>query len=616
MRHLCGWRPALVRRRRFVCVDPSPSFPPRLPEAALGVTLEFDTKVTDIRASMATGKFDAAFLAVGAHVAKRAYLPAGSAARVLDALSVLRSMDGTDKPLLGRRVVVYGGGNTAVDVARSAKRLGADDFPKTNWQLRKWLWLPLIRAFGLFKITLFRHVATLSGVGVGGGSLVYANTLPVPKRGFFNSPSWSHLADWETELKPFYAKALHMLGATPAPRSAVGDQALLTLAQELGKQDHFERTNVAVYFGEPGKTVADPYFDGQGPDRTGCVFCGGCMLGCRFNAKNTLDKNYLHLAQGLGAVIKAESLVTDVRPLDGGDGSEGYRIAWKSSTKVFGEAGSYRTRGVVFAAGVLGTVRLLLDLKRSSLPALSDRIGESIRTNSESLIGITALDKKTEFSKGVAISSILHTDEHSHLEPVRYSSGSGFWRLFMAPLVSGGNLFVRLGKTGYEILRRPIVNIKMFTVDDWSRRTQILLFMQTLNNTLRFTRGLFGMKSKLNGGERPTAFIPEANRLAKRYSRIVGGNPAVLLSETVFGIPTTAHILGGAAMGKDADSGVIDKNNRVFGYRNMFVCDGSMISANVGVNPSLTITAISERAMSGIPARTRSEIREDEPVAV
>ncbi|MDZ7344799.1 MAG: GMC family oxidoreductase [candidate division KSB1 bacterium] len=488
-------------------------------------------------------------------------------------------------------------------VLEKGKWLAAKDFPATNWNLKKWLWLPALRFFGLFKITFFRHVTILSGAGVGGGSLVYANTLPTPKTNFFQAETWAHLADWENELKPFYQIALRMMGAAPNPRLEIGDRALQQLALEIGKAEQFHPTTVAVYFGESGLTVADPYFNGKGPTRTGCIFCGGCMLGCRHNAKNTLDKNYLYLAQQNGAKIQAESEVYEVAPLDRQNGATGYKVKWRSSTSMLKTKGEYTCRGVVFAGGVLGTVKLLLKLKETSLPNLSDKVGSGIRTNSESLIGVTTFDRNKKFCDGIAIGSILHTDEHSHVEPVRYSSGSGFWRILMSPLIGGSSMLMRMAKIFWDLLRHPLENLKIFFIDDWSKRTQILLFMQTIDTTLRFSKGRFGMKSMLEEGPAPTAFILEAKALAERYAKIVEGKPTVLLTETLFGIPTTAHILGGAVMGKDKTEGVIDKDNRVFGYENMYVCDGAMISANPGVNPALTIMALTERAMSKIPPR-------------
>jgi len=476
----------------------------------------------------------------------------------------------------------------------------AKDFAKTNWNLKRWLWIPLFKFYGIFKITFFRHVGILSGVGVGGGSLVYANTLPVPKDEFFIAKSWAHLADWKLELSKFYELSSKMLGVVKNPRLENGDLALKKLSKEINKETAFEPTDVAVYFGEPGKTVEDPYFNGDGPERAGCIFCGACMVGCRENAKNSLDKNYLYLAQKKGAQIKAESIVYDIVHLYD---QNCYEVYWKSSTKFFKKKGKYVTKGIVFAGGVLGTLPLLLKLKKTTFPKLSEKVGYNVRTNSESLMGIVAPQKETVFSDGIAIGSILHTDEHSHLEPVRYPSGSGFWRLQIAPLVIGENVFTRLLKSIFEIIKHPIKYFKLYFVRDWAKRTQILLYMRTISGTLRFKNGWFRMKSAIGEGTLPTAFLPEANKLAKKYAEIVNGTPGALLSEIIFGIPTTAHILGGATMGANTEEGVIDKNNRVFGYENMYVCDGSMISANPGVNPSLTILALSERAMSKIPLK-------------
>jgi cholesterol oxidase len=488
-------------------------------------------------------------------------------------------------------------------VLEKGKWLRAEDFPKFNWNVKKWLWMPFFRFFGLFRLTFFRHVAVLSGVGVGGGSLVYANTMPIPKKDFFKAGTWSLLADWEKELEPFYQLALKMRGAAQCPRLETGDLALKQLAADIGKSDQFHPATVAVYFGQPEATAPDPYFGGQGPDRAGCKFCGGCMTGCRYNSKNTLDKNYLHLAQKNGTEIRAESEVYDVIPIVTAAGGNGYRVRWKSSTKLFKTRGEITAWGVVFAGGVLGTVDLMLKLKKTSLPLLSDRVGAGVRTNSESLVGVTTFNKDKNFSEGVAISSILNTDAHSHLEPVRYSAGSGIWRLLMSPMISGSNVLVRILRIILDLILHPVKNFRVFTVDDWAKRTQILLFMRTIDSTLRLTRGLFGLKSKMDSGDPPTAFIPESRELAEKYARIVNGKPMVLLTETLFGIPTTAHILGGAVMGRNITEGVIDKDNRVFGYENMYVCDGSMISANIGVNPSLTITAMSERAMSLVPPK-------------
>ena len=490
-------------------------------------------------------------------------------------------------------------------VIEKGKNFSANDFPKNNWNLKKWLWLPLLRFYGIFKITLFRHVTILSGVGVGGGSLVYANTLPIPKKEFFKAPSWNHLANWEEELKPFYLIAKTMLGAAPNPKLEYGDKILQKLAVNQNKSSLFEPTEVAVFFGEPEKNVADPYFNGEGPERSGCTFCGACMIGCRHNAKNTLDKNYLYLAVKKGTTILSEKEVYDVIHKDTLDYK--YIVRWKSSTKISKKKGKFTCNGIVFAGGVLGTVPLLLKLKSSSLLKLSNMVGKGIRTNSESLLGVTSTDTSKDFSKGIAIGSIFHTDKFSHLETVRYPEGSGFWRLQMAPMIDGKNIFIRFIKVISTIFYSPLKWIKLFFVKDWAKQTQILLFMQTLNSTLSFSKGWFRMRTNLDSGKPPTAFIPESRELVKDYANIVNGEPVALISETLLGIPTTAHILGGAVMGKDEFEGVINKDNKVFGYENMYVCDGSAISANPGVNPSLTITSITERAMSKIPVKLNSK---------
>ena len=495
-------------------------------------------------------------------------------------------------------------------VIEKGKWYKSEDFPKTNWNLRKWLWLPFFRFFGIMKLSIFKHVAVLSGTGVGGGSLVYANTLPIPKTSFFNSGSWCQLCRWEEELRPFYELALNMLGATKNPKLFDGDLALEQLSKNLGKEDEFEATKVAVYFGKENVTVPDPYFNGQGPERTGCNFCGACMTGCRHNAKNTLDKNYLYLAQKQGAEIMAEQEVYDVVPLDHADGISGYELSIKSSTRFFKKRQTIQTQGVIFSGGVLGTVKLLLKLKQKSLPKLSDKLGDDIRTNNETLISVSSLEKNKNFSKGIAIGSILHTDENSHLEICRYGEGSNAWKLVHFPYATGKNAFVRLTKVLGAWLRSPLQFLKIYWVNPWAKSTVVLLFMQTLDSTLQLKRNFLGLTTTaLSRGTKPSPFIPESVNLTRGYSKIVKGKNTSFALETLAGIPSTAHILGGAVMGADASEGVIDKDNKVFGYKNMYVIDGSMISANPGVNPSLSITAIAERAMHKIspnPSKTKT----------
>jgi cholesterol oxidase len=490
-------------------------------------------------------------------------------------------------------------------VVEKGKWFAAKDFPKTNWNFRKWLWLPGIRFFGIMKLSIFKHVAVLSGTGVGGGSLVYANTLPIPKPTFFKTGSWSKLNDWETELKPYYSQALKMLGATKNPKLFDGDIGLKTVAKKLKLEDKFDTTTVAVYFGEENITKDDPYFDGMGPKRTGCNYCGACMTGCRNNSKNTLDKNYLYLAQKKGAKILAEHEVYNVKPIQTEDGSDGYEVALKTSTKVITKRQTIKTKGVIFSGGVLGTVKLLLKLKKSSLPNISDKLGQDIRTNNETLVSVSTLEKDKNFSKGVAIGSILDTDENSHLEIVRYSEGSNAWKLIHLPYVTGRNVFIRLGKVLFALVKSPVNYFKIYFVNSWAKKTVVLLFMQTLDSTLKFKSTIFGtMSSTLSSGKKPTPFIPESVKLIKEYSKAVNGVSTSFALETIAGIPSTAHILGGAVMGENPSEGVIDKNNAIFGYQNLYVIDGSMISSNPGVNPSLSITAIAEHAMDKTKVKT------------
>jgi cholesterol oxidase len=489
-------------------------------------------------------------------------------------------------------------------VIEKGKWFKAKDFPKTNWNFRKWLWMPGLRFFGIMKLTIFRHIAILSGTGVGGGSLVYANTLPIPKSTFFKTGSWSKLHNWEIELAPYYQEALRMLGAAKTPQLFDGDIGLKKVAQKLGMEDKFDATNVAVYFGEENVTKDDPYFDGMGPERTGCNFCGACMTGCRNNSKNTLDKNYLYLAQKYGAEILAENEVYDVRPIDMENGANGYEVVIKTSTKLFTKRKTITSKGVIFSGGVLGTIKLLLNLKTGSLPNISDKLGQDIRSNNETLVSVSSLEKDKNYSKGVAIGSILDTDEHSHLEICRYAEGSNAWKLMHLPYVTGSNVFSRLAMVIVSLVKSPIKYFKIYFMNSWAKKTVVLLFMQTLDSTLRFKKNIFGlMTSTISTGKKPTPFIPESFKLIKEYSKAVNGVSTSFALETLAGIPSTAHILGGAVMGENASEGVIDKNNNVFGYENLYIIDGSMISANPGVNPSLSITAIAERAMDQIPAK-------------
>lgn len=488
----------------------------------------------------------------------------------------------------------------SVLVIEKGKWFGKDDFPKSNWHLRKWLWLPSMRFYGIMKMTFYKHIGILSGTGVGGGSLVYANTLPRPKDSFYKTGSWANLSDWEKELKPHYGTAYKMLGATINPKLEEGDLILKELAENHSLHHKFNPTEVAVFFGEPEIEVDDPFFNGLGPKRSGCTFCGGCMTGCQFDAKNSLDKNYLYLAQQKGCKIIAEQEVYNIIP-QGEKGGEGYIIQARESTKIIKHKKSYRAKNVIFAGGVLGTMNLLLKLKKTTLPNLSHWLGKNILTNNEALIFSITPDKNYNLNKGIAIGSILDVDENTSLEVVRYNENSGFWRVGMLPNVKAGNLIMRLLRMTWKYLSHPGRYFRIATVRKFGKQSAVLLFMQQINTKLTFEKGLFRLKSKIGSGEKPQAQIPLAYQLAEDYSRITGGTPMVFLSETLLNIPSTAHILGGAIMGEDITKGVIDKNHRVFGYENMMICDGSTLSANPGVNPSLTITAMTERAMESIP---------------
>ncbi len=480
------------------------------------------------------------------------------------------------------------------------RRLQAADFPKTNWDLKRWLWLPRLGFRGLFKLTFLPDLTIVSGVGFGGGSLVYANTLPIPGADFFQAASWSHLANWQEELALHYQTARRMLGATTTPRLTYPDEILKEVAHELGRAEHFQPTEVAVYFGEPGQTVADPFFNGQGPARTGCNYCGGCMLGCQHGAKNTLDKNYLYLAEQQGLHVETDTEVTAVRALE----NQSYRI----EASQHGQAKVFTAHKVIFAGGVLGTVPLLLKMQADpkGLPRLSRRLGEFVRTNSESIIAVISEKRDRDLSKGIAIGSILHTDEHSHLEPVRYSAGSGFWRLLSAPHVSGDSVVMRCANLARLIAHHPLKVLKAYLVPDYAKYTMILLYMRTLEGTLRLQLKRGSLTTTQGSGAPATANIPAADALAERIAAKINGLPTSIATESLLGIPTTAHVLGGCCMGEAAETGVIDHHHRVFGYEGLFVIDGSAVSANPGVNPSLTITALAERALSLIPAKTNN----------
>jgi len=493
-------------------------------------------------------------------------------------------------------------------VIESGRRYRPQDFAKSNWNLRKWLWAPQFFCYGIQKIHMLKDVLILAGSGLGGGSLVYASTLLVPPDTYFNDPGWKDLdPDWKKELFPFYEKAKKMLGVTTNPHLSAADDLLKDYAGEIGREDHFHPTEVGVFFGEPGKTVPDPYFNGEGPARRGCTKTGHCMVGCRDGGKNSLDKNYLWLAENMGVDILTDHKVNDVMALENG----GYEIRAKRVTGfLFKRTKSFRSSGVVFSAGALGTNELLAKCKENGhLKDISDVLGKSARTNSEVMTGLSA-KRGSDFSPdGVAISSGLFVSENTHIEVVRYPKGSSVMNSLTTLLVDKEGDKSRTWQLILKILRHPLKFLSNFIPYGWAKRSVILLVMQTLHNRMELLRKRKWwspfrkvLTSKSTGTKIP-AYIREANEAARFMAKKIDGIPQSAITEVLFDMPVSAHILGGCVMGKDNTKGVTDKYHKVFGYENMYVIDGSIIPANLGVNPSLTITAMAERAMNYIPEK-------------
>lgn len=500
----------------------------------------------------------------------------------------------------------------SVLVLERGKRFRDQDFPKTNWNIWKWLWLPALRCHGIFEMTFMNGLLALHGSGVGGGSLVYANVLLEPDERLFAAPSWKHLNDWKKELQPHYATARRMLGVTANPRLWQADEIVEQIAAELGHGDTFRPTEVGVFFGPEGEEVPDPYFGGAGPARMGCIHCGGCMVGCRYNAKNTLVKNYLYFAEKNGAEIIPQARVSDIRPLTTDDGAR-YEVIYRRSTALVARRSSVRARSVIVAAGTLGTLELLFRCREvtRSLPRLSPRLGERVRTNSENILGVTARGREVDFSKGIAITSICSADEVTRLEPVRYSDGSSFIRLLAAPLVeSSVGIVARVLESLGEILRRPLDFWLVKIAPGWARRTTILLVMQTEENLTRIRLGrsffTFGRKGLVIQHEKKhiASQLTLASHVTRAFAKKVNGVAQTAFTDSLFNFPTTAHLMGGVPFGRDDQEGVIDLNFQVHNYPGLYVVDGSVVPANPGVNPSLTITALAEYAMSKIPVNS------------
>jgi len=512
-----------------------------------------------------------------------------------------------------------------VGVIEMGRRWTPQNLPATNWRLRRWIWRPGIGLRGFFNIDPFRHVVVMHGCAVGGGSVTYACTSLAPPDSIWEGGSWAGLADWRAEMPQYFATARRMLGVEETRIPGPADRILQRAAEDYGCGSSYYRTQVAIFQGpeggEPGVLYPDPYFGGQGPARASCIGCGGCMMGCRYHAKNTLDQNYLYLAEMAGARVIEETRVVDVRPLrqpDGSacpDGSHGYEVFAVPSTFLGGRRRRFTCRGVIFAASALGTLDLLFRLKESgSLPAIGSQLGTRVRTNAESLIGVRVPRCKEDLSKGVAIGSGFYLDQFTHIETTRYPAGSDAMGL-LATMLTGGNpgrkrILLWLKTLFAALVRHPLRTGRCLHPFGFARETMILLCMQTLDGHIGMRLGrpwFWPFRRVLRSyGRRIPTFIPQANDFASKMAQAIGGTPMSMATEILFDVPGTAHILGGCPMAASADDGVVDSRHRLFGYRNLYVCDGSVISANLGVNPSLTICALAERAMSYIPPKGHS----------
>jgi cholesterol oxidase len=499
-----------------------------------------------------------------------------------------------------------------VGVLEMGRRFSDAQLPKTSWRVRRYLWAPWARCFGIMRLTLLRDVLIASGTGVGGGSLVYANTLYEPLDPFYRDQQWAHITDWKAELAPHYAQAKKMLGVATYPGTSTADELMLAIAEDYGVADTFHNADVGVLFGEePGTEVADPYFGGAGPTRKTCIDCGACMTGCRHNAKNTLVKNYLHLAESAGADVRALTTVSDVRPRAGG----GYDVRTRRTGNPLRRR-TFSAEQVVFAGNALNTQKLLHSLQRKSLPHLSSRIGELSRTNSEAVLSARSADKHADFTPGVAITSSFHPDEHTHVEPVRYGRGSSALALMNAPLVDNPSSSSGTAKLAaiWKVYRQLGLkgSFRLHNPRRWAEQSIVVLVMQSLDNSITtyLKRGIFGrrMTSKQGVGEPNPSWIPVANKVARDLAARIDGYAGGSTTDMA-GIPLTAHFIGGCVIGESIEEGVIDPYQRVFGHDGLHISDGSAITANLGVNPSLTIAAQSERAMSLWPNRGEADPR-------
>lgn len=496
-----------------------------------------------------------------------------------------------------------------VGVLERGRRYSHQDLPKSAWESDKYSWAPALGKLGIMRMSLFRHVFFPSQSGVGGGSLVYGGVLYRAKREFFEGAQWRALGNWDELLRPHYDTAERMLGVATVPFDSVHQQWIRDMGKQFGTEDTVTRAPTGVFFGEPGKTVADPYFGGAGPDRTGCIRCGACMVGCRTGAVNSLTKNYLWFAEKRGVQILPEHQAVDVTPLGAADGSDGYRVTTEHPRPGFRRhRRTHTARGVIFAGGALGTNELLANCKHgASLPRISDQLGELVRTNSESVLTVL-LPEDRESWRDVTASSSVHVDGDTHIELLTYGPRADMLSFLYTVLVGAGNRVTRPLKWLSAIVRHPLRWLTTLWPVGWSRRMVMLLVMQSRDNAIafrarkrRFGRG-YRLHTVQNSDKPSPTYIEKGNQAAQWLAEHTGGIAQSNVLEALADIPSTAHLLGGAVIGADATSGVVDKELHVFGYRNMLVCDGSAMPANPGVNPALTITALAEYAMAHIPA--------------
>jgi cholesterol oxidase len=509
-----------------------------------------------------------------------------------------------------------------VAVMEMGRRWTPDNLPRTSWSIHRWFWRPNLGLRGFFNMRFFRHATIFHGCAVGGGSITYASTLLAPPEKVWKAGSWTGLADWKSEMREHYETASRMLGVTENKILGPADLLLKQAAEVAGTGHTFYCTKVGIFQGAEGQpanlSCPDPFFGGEGPSRNTCIGCGGCMMGCRFGAKNTLDVNYLYIAEKHGARVFPETRVVNVKPLGGvSDGSAGYEVSTvKSTAFMHRPSGRITCRGVVFSASSLGTMELLFRLKeKGSLPAISSQLGQHVRTNSESLIGARTPGCSQDVSQGIAIGSGVYIDEHTHIEAVRYPNGSDAMGFLTTILTDGRpgpqRIALWLKNVVASMLRHPFKTVRVLQPLGWAREFVILLCMQTLEGEIemRWKRPWFWpfRKFLVSHGDKVPTYIPKANEFAKKYAKLTGGFAMSMLPEILFDVPGTAHCIGGCVIADSASHGVVDSRHRVFNYTNMYVCDGSVVAANLGVNPSLTITALAERAMSFIPPAAEND---------